>query len=110
MDAPQIASTPGRPRRGASRRRTFRDVEIVHDYGAARIVCTTRDMSDTGVKIELPPEVDLPDRFLVIDPDSRASHEARPVWREGHYAGLEFLPRPKGGGPLRRLLRWLRGE
>src|SRR5450432_4000118 len=100
MGVSEPLSTPGKRRRNAPRRRTFRDLEIVYDYGASRIVCAARDLSDTGAKIELPAEVTLPDRFLMIDLSSKVSHEARPVWREGRLAGLEFLHESKGAGPL----------
>src|SRR5665213_1236431 len=75
-----------------------------------RLACTTRDLSDTGAKIELPPEVSLPERFWVMNPILGIAREARVVWRQGEFAGIEFLPQSKGDGPLDRALRWMRGR
>ncbi|HEY5072215.1 MAG TPA: hypothetical protein VII63_09300 [Caulobacteraceae bacterium] len=72
------------------------------------VPCTVRNWSETGVKIELPPQTALPRRFWLIDHRFALTHEARLVWRDENFAGLELLaPRELApeGNPLLRFLR-----
>lgn len=77
------------PREGR-RHRVLQQGRIV--LGPDRLVaCVVRDLSRTGAKIRVAPQVELPERFdLVI-----AAHDLRTIpvrlrWRRGDFAGVTF--------------------
>jgi hypothetical protein len=58
--------------------------------------CAIADISETGARILLEKECNLPERFiLLLTPSGEARRHCRLVWREGLAAGVEFpTPHP----------------
>jgi PilZ domain len=67
--------------------------------GAALLLCTVYDVSDTGAGVKLATDDRLPARFtLLFSPTGRPGRRCRVVWQDGHRLGCEFVERP----PLKR--------
>lgn len=86
-DDPRLSDPEARDGR---RHRVVQQGRIV--AGSDRMIaCVIRDLSRTGAKIRLAPDLELPERFdLVI-----AAHDLRTVavrlrWRRGDFAGVTF--------------------
>jgi len=59
--------------------------------------CTIADISETGARIVLEKDAELPQRFLLLLASRGAARRVcRQVWREGLSVGVEF---PEQGGP-----------
>jgi hypothetical protein len=59
------------------------------------IKCTVLDVSHTGARLTLAPEIKVPDEFfLLFTRDASARRLCRPIWREGDTVGLEFTQPP----------------
>jgi PilZ domain len=57
----------------------------------AMIPCTVKDISTGGAKIELKPQMDLPETFeLFIAAHDLQVRRARVCWRKDGYAGIAF--------------------
>lgn len=57
--------------------------------GREPIVCSLKDFSVTGVRLELPEDVELPaEVHVLVGP---LSHNARIVWRKGTLVGVDFI-------------------
>ena len=53
--------------------------------------CAIADISETGARIVLECECELPERFiLLLTPSGKARRHCRLVWRNGSAAGVEF--------------------
>jgi c-di-GMP-binding flagellar brake protein YcgR len=57
--------------------------------GRSPVDCALIDYSVTGMRIELPGEIELPDEVLIQI--GEIEHNARIVWRRGNMLGLDFL-------------------
>lgn len=84
-DAPPVA-------RLAKRRRVAQQGRIV--LGPERLVgCEVRDLSRTGAKLRVAPEIALPETFpLVIAAHDLRTLTVRLRWRRGGFAGVTFEP------------------
>ena len=57
--------------------------------------CAISDISETGARIMLESECELPERFiLLLTPSGEARRHCRLVWRNGLSAGVEFPTPP----------------
>jgi hypothetical protein len=58
--------------------------------------CAIADISETGARIVLQCDCELPERFiLLLTPSGEARRHCRLVWRDGLAAGVEFpAPHP----------------
>ena len=57
--------------------------------------CAISDISDTGARIMLQAECELPERFiLLLTRSGEARRHCRLVWRDGLSAGVEFPTPP----------------
>ena len=56
--------------------------------GRTPIVCALLDYSVTGVRLELPDDVALPDDIQVLI--GELAHTARVVWRNANVVGVDF--------------------
>lgn len=74
------------PRVDLERRYTMR-----LDPGGGRepITCTLLDFSVTGVRLELPEDVALPEQVQMLI--GEVSHNSRIVWRRGTTIGVDFV-------------------
>ena len=78
-------------------RRDAPRVEIARRYsmrldpcdGRAPIMCVLLDFSVTGVRLELPDNVPMPDDVKVLIGD--LSHNARIAWRKDATVGVDFI-------------------
>jgi hypothetical protein len=62
------------------------------------IPCTLSDISNSGAKITLSDEQELPDRFiLVLSRGGNTRRNCRVVWREDGRTGVEFFRGPLNG-------------
>jgi hypothetical protein len=84
-DTPPVA-------RLAKRRRVAQQGRIV--LGPERLVgCEIRDLSRTGAKLRVAPEIALPETFsLVIAAHDLRTLTVRLRWRRGDFAGVTFEP------------------
>ena len=57
--------------------------------GREPMVCTLLDFSVTGVRLDLPGDVKLPDEVKVLV--GEISHNCRIVWRKGTTIGVDFV-------------------
>jgi PilZ domain len=54
--------------------------------------CTLCDVSDTGARVTIAADVDVPEEFfLLFTIDGSARRHCRPVWRNGDRMGIEFV-------------------
>ncbi|MCW5697469.1 MAG: PilZ domain-containing protein [Bauldia sp.] len=83
-------------RRRAPRRRTTA-VATIHVFGQ-RMTCSVVDISDSGAKIDIPPEWIVPPSFYLHIPGERVFSRASLVWRSTFQAGVslgEIWARPE---------------
>lgn len=91
----------GNYRNGAELRRKPRrqfhyDASILLDGTSPPCVCAIADISETGARIVLERERELPERFiLLLNRGGEARRHCRVVWRKGLTVGVEFpAPHP----------------
>ena len=77
------------PRRPARRDRTAIQHAPRSCDGRAPITCALLDYSVTGVRLELPDDVALPDEVQVLI--GELAHNARVVWRKANVVGVDFI-------------------
>ncbi|MCW6507350.1 PilZ domain-containing protein [Lichenifustis flavocetrariae] len=78
-------------RRDAPRRRTrLRSGKVVDSTGTFVTECVVHDLSSTGVRLRLPPDVALPAAFQVYDDQSGLLQNAEVSWRRDGEAGVRF--------------------
>jgi methyl-accepting chemotaxis protein len=57
------------------------------------IACSIADISETGARLTLESENELPDEFvLVLTPKGNPRRQCRVIWRDGLAVGVEFPP------------------
>jgi len=68
--------------------------------GGAPLECIVADVSDTGAKILVQPNVELAEQFdLRFTRDGQVSFKSKVVWRKDQEVGLVFVDRPKTPRP-----------
>jgi hypothetical protein len=73
------------------RRQFHYDASVLLDGTSPPIACAIADISETGARIVLQAECELPERFiLMLTPSGEARRHCRLVWRNGLSAGVEF--------------------
>jgi hypothetical protein len=79
-------------RRRSMRRKTYLGVQL--QFGNASVFdCLVRDVSETGARLQgYFGNMALPDRFRLHVQCHGALYEARAVWRNGEYMGVELTP------------------
>jgi hypothetical protein len=58
------------------------------------IPCIVWDLSDTGVRLLIPPPADVPLEFDLRIPDAQAAARVRLVWTSGNHYGAQFTGSP----------------
>lgn len=77
-------------RRNIARRRSYLGGKMIFKDAHVTVDCLVRDFTDSGARVECPPDVLLP-RELDIAIDSKGLQaQARVIWRQGHHLGLAF--------------------
>lgn len=64
---------------------------IIMKDGAFHCHCIIRDVSVSGMKLELPEDVHIPDQFELKTPAMEQQVHMRTAWRSGDSAGVEFI-------------------
>jgi len=74
-------------------RRQFQyTARIVADAATPPRPCAISDISDSGARIVLNSQADLPEQFiLLLTKEGRARRKCRVVWRSGSIVGVEFM-------------------
>jgi PilZ domain len=77
-------------------RRNFHyNASVLLDGTSAPRPCAICDISETGARIMLDNEYELPERFiLLLTPSGEARRHCRVVWRNGLSVGVEFPTPP----------------
>jgi hypothetical protein len=84
--AAEIADRRDAPRAEVERRYSTR---IDPCDGSEPIICAVLDYSVTGMRIEVLDGRELPDLVQVLI--GTLSHNARVAWRDGNFAGINFI-------------------
>lgn len=87
----------------AARKRVLFNALVTTDRGASHVRCTIRDISDTGARIGIARNVELPAIVHLVDVPNQIAYEAAIVWRRAPLYGLAFiqsLPLTKSSTPL----------
>ena len=73
-------------------RRNFHyNASVLLDGKSLPCRCAISDISETGARIVLARQCELPERFiLLLTPSGEARRHCRLVWRDGLAAGVEF--------------------
>ncbi|MHB8528660.1 MAG: PilZ domain-containing protein [Caulobacteraceae bacterium] len=79
--------------RESLRHRVFLWAMLAQGDGLLTTDCILRDWSESGAKIELPPQVALPREVWLVEKRLPLTYESRVVWRRGPLVGLAFLHR-----------------
>jgi hypothetical protein len=73
------------------RRHFHYNASVLLDGTSSPHPCAIADISETGARIVLEAECELPERFiLLLTPSGEARRHCRLVWRNGLAAGVEF--------------------
>ena len=81
---------PPAERRPKPRRRVLLGGLVAYSDGARSFACTIRDLSATGARITLPPNLAVPAKIYLINLRDRTAHEGTIVWNKGAEAGVTF--------------------
>lgn len=73
-------------------RRTFRyKARILIDKKGTQIPCVLSDISETGARVKLESEAELPEQFvLLFTPSGSSRRLCRVAWRNGMAVGVAF--------------------
>ncbi len=74
------------------RRRHFDyKAKIQKDKDSPAVACAISDISDSGARLNLKDDVELPDRFfLLLTANGAARRHCRLIWRDGLTLGVKF--------------------
>ena len=77
--------------RKKQRRQFHYGAKILIDKKSPPVACLISNISDSGARLDLESEVDLPDTFwLLLTPKGDARRHCRVVWREKAVVGVKF--------------------
>lgn len=73
-------------------RRSFHyNAKIMKDKDSAPLACAISDISESGARLSLESDVELPAEFiLLLTSNGRARRHCRVVWRDGLTVGVKF--------------------
>jgi hypothetical protein len=86
----------GNPRNRAELRKKRRRhfdyrAKILKDKDSPALPCAISDISDSGARLNLKDDVELPDRFfLLLTANGAARRQCRLIWRDGTTVGVKF--------------------
>ena len=78
-----------RERRALPREMVHLEATIVTVDGVVRFDGAVLNMADTGARVDIPPDYELPESFYMLMPNHRMQ-PCRLVWREGKRVGIRF--------------------
>jgi methyl-accepting chemotaxis protein len=75
------------------RRQFHYNARILIGNDTPPIACSIADISETGARLTLESENQVPDEFvLVLTPKGNPRRQCRVIWRDGLTVGVEFPP------------------
>jgi len=75
------------------RRQFHYTARIITGKEAPPLPCSIADISETGARLALERDRELPDKFmLLLTANGHAHRQCRVVWRDGVNIGVEFPP------------------
>ena len=81
--------------RRKARRQFHYNASVLLDATSSPRPCSIADISETGARIMLASECELPERFiLLLTPSGEARRHCRLVWKTGLSAGVAFPTPP----------------
>lgn len=73
------------------RRQFHYDAKILKGKDVPILGCSISDISDSGARLNLEADVELPDTFvLLLTPNGGARRHCRLIWRDGLTVGVKF--------------------
>jgi hypothetical protein len=97
MAMPEAVAEAGTEARWARRTPTRLGAQIVHSSLAAPILCTIRDTSSTGARLETAVQRGgnisrdrVPDQFTLFMPADRLEVDCEVMWRQGLLVGVRY--------------------
>lgn len=75
-------------RRAVPRRRVLKTGAIA--YAGGGTVCTVRNLSSNGARIDLANPLGLPPSFTLVIRTDNLMRRCRPIWRSGNQLGVAF--------------------
>lgn len=73
------------------RRQFHYPAKIIVDDKTPPLPCSISDISETGARVALESEIELPETFwLLLTPNGGARRHCRTVWRDGVNLGIAF--------------------
>ncbi|MFZ3360040.1 MAG: PilZ domain-containing protein [Xanthobacteraceae bacterium] len=73
------------------RRQFHYNAKIMKDKDTPLLRCAISDVSDSGARLSLAAEAELPDKFLLLlTTDGGAHRQCRVIWRDGLTLGVKF--------------------
>lgn len=79
-------------RRTCPRERVIFGGTIASSPGRADVDCVVRNISRSGINVELPSLATVPDHLRIVIPKMKKAFQAKIVWWRGNRAGLAFEP------------------
>jgi PilZ domain-containing protein len=77
--------------RKKTRRQFHYNAKILKDKDSPPFACAISDISDSGARLSLENDVELPDTFiLLLTPNGDARRHCRVIWRDGLTLGVKF--------------------
>ena len=76
--------------RKSPRHTTFQTGWVLDPDGKEVTRCFVRDISDTGARLELRQDVELPKDFMLAFPDQKAPRACKTMWQLSIVAGITF--------------------
>ena len=73
------------------RRQFHYNAKILKDKDTPALACSISDISESGARLHLASEVELPDTFwLLLTANGEARRHCRVIWRDGLAVGVKF--------------------
>jgi hypothetical protein len=89
-------------RRNTPRRRVLKTGSI--EFADTAIECTVRDMSESGVALQVVGPLYIPDRFTLFIQSEQSKRRCRIAWRTGKRMGSSIDPHSFNTAPTRSVL------
>lgn len=89
--APAVGQTCGAEKRSSQRRRVLKGAEIAHERITQNIPCQIKNISDTGLMLQVDGQYQVPDQFKLIVPMDGYSVPCEKVRAEGEKIGVRFI-------------------
>jgi hypothetical protein len=72
-----------------NKRRAILDSGLIR-FGDMSMSCVIHNLSNSGVALDVGPQVGIPDQFTLIDVAAKKIYSCNVVWRKGRRIGVAF--------------------